>query len=106
VILIAYPLAMVVLLASTAAHRWPVGPASRLPSLSDLRMTASARLLVLYGGALAFGIAMGASMTAGPLRLVGVGGGVSAVGAAAVLGALVEIPVMRMSGLLWHRLGA
>lgn len=105
-VLIAYPLAMAVQVATTAAHRWPVGPASPIATLSDLRVTASPRLLVLLGGALAFGIAMGASTTAGPLRLVAVGGGVSAVGAAAVLGALVEVPVMRMSGLLWHRLGA
>ncbi len=30
----------------------------------------------------------------------------AAVRVAAVLGALVEIPVMRMSGVLWHQLGA
>jgi MFS family permease len=35
-----------------------------------------------------------------------VGGGVVAVGAAAVLGALAEVPFMRMSGALWHGLGA
>jgi MFS family permease len=105
-ILIAYPLAMVVQLASTGGHRWSVGPASPMAWLSNLRLTATSRLWVLHLGALAFGVAMGASTTAGPLRLVAVGGGVSAVGAAAVLGALVEIPVMRMSGALWHRLGA
>ncbi|MCU1472017.1 MFS transporter [Amnibacterium sp.] len=105
-ILIAYPAAMAVQLASTGGRRWPVAPAGPRLRLSDLRLTRSSRLLVLHGGALAFGVAMGASSTAGPLRLVSVGGGVTAVGAAAVLGALVEIPVMRMSGVLWHRLGA
>lgn len=105
-ILIAYPAAMAVQLASTAGHRWPVAPAGPRFRLSDLRLPKRSRLLALHGGALAFGVAMGASGTASPLRLLSLGGGVTAVGAAAVLGALVEIPVMRMSGVLWHRLGA
>lgn len=105
-ILIAYPAAMVVQFASTAGHRWPVPPPGPVLRLSVPRSSARSRLLLLHGGALAFGIAMGASLTASPLRLVAVGGGVVAVGAAAVLGALVEIPVMRASGALWHRLGA
>ena len=105
-ILIAYPAAMVVQLASTGRHTWPVAPRTPMLRLSGLRAAPKARLLLLHGGALAFGIAMGASFTASPLRLVAVGGGVIAVGAAAVLGALAEIPFMRMSGDLWHRLGA
>jgi PPP family 3-phenylpropionic acid transporter len=105
-ILIAYPAAMVVQFASTAGHRWPVTPPGPMLRRSGPRAGARSRLLLLHGGALAFGVAMGASLTASPLRLVAVGGGVVAVGAAAVLGALVEIPVMRASGALWHRLGA
>jgi len=105
-ILIAYPVAMLVQIASTAGHRWPVAPPGPMLRLSALRGTDMSRLLVLHAGALAFGIAMGASSTGSPLRLVDVGGGVVAVGAAAVLGALAEIPLMRMSGVLWHGLGA
>ena len=105
-ILIAYPVAMLVQIASTAGHRWPVAPPGPMLRLSALRGTDMSRLLVLHAGALAFGIAMGASSTGSPLRLVDVGGGVVAVGAAAVLGALAEIPLMRMSGVLWHALGA
>lgn len=105
-ILIAFPVAMLVQIASTAGHRWPAAPRGPVLRLSALRGANMSRLLVLHGGALAFGIAMGASSTGSPLRLVDVGGGVVAVGAAAVLGALAEIPFMRMSGALWHGLGA
>jgi len=105
-ILIAYPVAMLAQIASTGGRSWPVAPRGPIFRLSALRGTDRSRLVVLHGAALAFGIAMGASSTGSPLRLVAVGGGVVAVGAAAVLGALAEVPFMRMSGVLWHGLGS
>jgi PPP family 3-phenylpropionic acid transporter len=105
-ILLAYPAAMLVQFASTTGHSWPVALPSPMLRLSDLRGVISSRLPVLLGAALAFGIAMGASNTATPLRFIAVGGGVTAVGASAVIGAVVEIPFMRMNGVLRHRLGA
>lgn len=105
-VLLAFPAAMLVQLGSTGAHRWPVTPRDGLLPLHELRRFTESRLALLLGGALVFGVAMGASWTALPLRLTDVGGGVAAVGAAAVIGAVAEIPFMRSSGALGHRLGA
>ena len=57
-------------------------------------------------GAGVFGVAMGASWAVLPLRLTDIGGGVAAVAAASVVGALTEIPFMRSTGGLRERLGA
>jgi PPP family 3-phenylpropionic acid transporter len=105
-ILIAYPAAMLVQFASTIGHKWPAAAPSPMLRLAEFRGPINSRLLLLHGAALAFGIAMGASNTATPLRFIAVGGGVAAVGASAVIGAVVEIPFMRMSGSLRRRLGA
>lgn len=105
VILLAYPLMILVVLGSTIGHGWPavvVRTSPRRVVLGDLARTP---LTWLLGCALLFGTAMGASMTAVPLRLVEVGGGVMAVAAAAVVGAVAEIPFMRFSGLIQQRVG-
>jgi MFS transporter, PPP family, 3-phenylpropionic acid transporter len=105
-VLVAFPAAMLVQLASTVGHRWPAARSGRLTHLEGLRGLRHSRLPLLLGGALAYGMAMGASWTVLPLRLTDVGGGVLAVGAAAFVGALAEIPFMRSSGALRQRLGA
>jgi PPP family 3-phenylpropionic acid transporter len=104
-VLLAYPLMILVVLASTTGHRWPSVALRSSHGHAPLRDIARSRLLVLLGGAMLFGTAMGASSTALPLRLVDVGGGVVAVAAAAVLGAVAEIPFMRSSGSLSRSLG-
>jgi MFS family permease len=104
-VLLAYPLMILVVLASTAAHRWPTVAARPSTGGGALREVVRSRMPFLLGGALLFGAAMGASSTALPLRLVDVGGGLVSVGAAAVVAAVAEIPLMRSSGALGRRLG-
>lgn len=104
-VLLAYPLMILVVMGSTTAHRWPTVATHAPPRRSGLGKVVRTRLLLLLTGALLFGTAMGASSTALPLRLVDVGGGVGAVAAAAVIGALAEIPFMRWSGALSGRWG-
>src|ERR1035437_6295992 len=87
-ILIAYPVAMLAQVASTGGRSWAVAPPGPILRLSALRGTDRSRLIVLHSAALAFGIAMGASSTGSPLRLVAVGGGIVGVGGGGVLGAL------------------
>ena len=106
IVLLAYPAALLLQIASTGAHQWPSTPPGPLLRMSELRATTKSGLVLLHAGALVFGIAMGASSTALPLRLTDVGGGVAAVGAAAVIGALAEIPFMRASGVLRQWFGA
>jgi MFS family permease len=104
-VLLAYPLMILVVLASTTAHRWPTVAVRPSPGPGALREVLRSRMPFLLGGALVFGAAMGASSTALPLRLVDVGGGVVSVAAAAVVGAVAEIPFMRSSGALGRSLG-
>ncbi|MDX6326428.1 MAG: transporter, family, 3-phenylpropionic acid transporter [Nocardioidaceae bacterium] len=104
-VLLAFPLMILVVLASTTAHRWPSVAVHASPGQGAFRDVLRSRLPFLLGGAMLFGAAMGASSTALPLRLVDVGGGVVAVAAAAVVGAVAEIPFMRSSGSISRRLG-
>jgi hypothetical protein len=103
-VLVAYPVA---LLLEVAAVRGLTVPApartSRRPGWRDVL---APRFAVLLAGAWVFGVAMGASWTVTPLRLTALGGGVSAVAAASVVGALAEIPVMRSVGWGHQRVGA
>jgi PPP family 3-phenylpropionic acid transporter len=110
-VLVAYPLAMLTVVVSAGAVRVDVAGA---PGEAPPRQAASgsvARVLAgpfgwVLAGALLFGVAMGASITVLPIRLTDVGGGVAMVGAASVVGALAEIPMMRSSAGLADRLGA
>ena len=104
-VLVAYPLMILVVLGCTVGHRWPSTASPRDTPRVAVRHVLRSGLAVLLGGAMLFGAAMGASSTALPLRLVDIGGGVAAVAAAAVLGAVAEIPLMRVSGPLSRRVG-
>jgi MFS family permease len=104
-VLVVYPAMILIVLASTAAHTWPSSVTRPLPRPKTSRAAVRSHLRLLIGGTLVFGVAMGASWTALPLRLLEVGGGVATVAAAAVVGAIAEIPLMRSSGSLSNRLG-
>ncbi|PWU44886.1 hypothetical protein DLJ46_23760 [Micromonospora globispora] len=116
-ILLTYPLALLAQLGSTLAGSWPTGgrdprpPARQRASAGRFRRRIGGlprvgrRFPVFLGGVLLFGVAMGASSTALPLRITDLGGGLGLVGAAAVVGALAEIPFMRASGALHRVLG-
>lgn len=119
-ILLTYPLALFAQLGSTLVGSWPTGGRDRLAPerhrassrssggsrRGDRRMLRDGRRFpVFLGGVLLFGTAMGASSTALPLRITDLGGGLGLVGAAAVVGALAEIPFMRGSGALHRVLG-
>lgn len=105
-VLVAYPTAMLVGVAAVGAVG-ALGHESRAPTdlSSPRRVRTFGRLfggpfLWVLAGALVFGIGMGASYTVLPLRLTHVGGGVGMVGAASVVGAVGEVPLMMSS----HRL--
>jgi PPP family 3-phenylpropionic acid transporter len=103
-ILLVYPLALLVELASAGGARIR---AVREPATDRGRVRiVTGRFAVLLAGALLFGIAMGATLTVLPLRITDVGGSLALVGAAGVVAALAEIPLMRGSGRLRERLGA
>jgi predicted MFS family arabinose efflux permease len=103
-ILLAYPLALLVELASAGGAR-TVPVRARAAGVAGVRIV-NGRFAVLLAGALLFGVAMGASVTVLPLRITDTGGDLVMVGAAGVVGALAEIPLMRCSALLRERLGA
>lgn len=95
-VLLAYPVMLLVEAATVSGlpASAPRAPTRRPP----WRVVMTPAFLVLLGGALLFGVAMGASWTLLPLRLTDLGGGVITVAAASVVGALTEIPVMRSVG--------
>jgi PPP family 3-phenylpropionic acid transporter len=113
-VLLCYPAALLLVLVATtglpdtgvpgaAARRTAASPAR--PRLTAVRDVLDPGVGLLLAGTLVFGIALGASWTVLPLRLTDLGGGVVAVAAAAVVGALAEIPLMRYSGVLRERVG-
>jgi PPP family 3-phenylpropionic acid transporter len=106
-ILLAYPVALLVELASVGrAQSAPVPVAvPGVTGVTGVRIV-QGRFAVLLTGALLFGVAMGATLTVLPLRITDVGGALAMVGAASVVAALAEIPLMRSSALLQERLGA
>ena len=109
-ILLTYPLALLAQLGSTLASSWPTGGRDRRAATPSRPFPRGLpghgrRFPVFLGGVLLFGVAMGASSTALPLRITDLGGGLGLVGAAAVVGALAEVPFMRGSGALHRVLG-
>src|SRR3954471_16471611 len=111
-VLVAYPTAMLVAAGTVGAVRARV-PAPRTSSttIPNAAPVDNGRVLVgpflwVLGGALVFGIGMGASITVLPLRLTAVGGGVGMVGAASVVGAVGEVPLMMFSDRLRGLWGA
>ena len=99
-VLLAYPAVLLLEVAAVRGLRAPVRP--RVAAQAGWRDVLGARFVLLLAGAWLFGVAMGGSMTVLPLRLTALGGGVSAVAAASVVGALTEIPFMRSVG-WWHQ---
>lgn len=103
--LVAYPVALALVFAAATG----LGRATATPRTvvvrTPVRTVLAPGLVFLLLGTGVFGVAMGASWTVLPLRLVDLGGGVAAVAAASVVGALAEIPLMRSSGVLQDRLG-
>ncbi|MGN6300195.1 MAG: MFS transporter [Angustibacter sp.] len=105
VVLVAYPAALLlVVAASTPLHARAARPSAVVPR-TPLRAIMRPDLAMLLLGTGVFGVAMGASWTVLPLRLTDLGGGVAAVAAASVVGALTEIPLMRSTGMLRERVG-
>ena len=98
-VLLAYPAVLLLEVAAVRGLGAPVRP--RVAAQAGWRDVLGARFVLLLAGAWLFGVAMGGSMTVLPLRLTALGGGVSAVAAASVVGALTEIPFMRSVG-WWH----
>jgi PPP family 3-phenylpropionic acid transporter len=104
-VLVAYPAALLlVFAASTPLHASAASPRAAVPR-TPLRSIMRSDLAALLLGTGVFGVAMGASWTVLPLRLTDIGGGVAAVAAASVVGALTEIPFMLSTGRLRERLG-
>jgi len=107
-VLVAYPTAMLVAAGTVGAVRargkTPGTSSTTIPSagLADDARALAGPFAWVLAGALLFGIGMGASITVLPLRLTHVGGGVGMVGAASVVGAVGEVPLMMVS----HRLRA
>jgi PPP family 3-phenylpropionic acid transporter len=104
-VLVAYPVALLLVLAASTGLLTDRVPRSARPASMPLRAVLRPDLALLLVGTGVFGVAMGASWTVLPLRLTDLGGGVAAVAAASVVGALAEIPLMRSTGLLRDRLG-
>jgi MFS transporter, PPP family, 3-phenylpropionic acid transporter len=111
-VLVIYPAAMLVGAGTVGAVR---GRSHRprtstgIPAtdrLLDLWRTFGGPFLWVLAGALVLGIGMGASSTVLPLRITDVGGGVAMVGAASVVGAVGEVPLMMSSHSLRRRWGA
>ncbi|SER23033.1 MFS transporter [Microlunatus flavus] len=89
--------------AAASVTTGPAAPAADAPA-SAARLLPP-RVLVLLAGVLVFGVAMATSFTVLPLRIVDVGGAVAVVGAASVVGALAEIPLMHRSSWLAAHMG-
>jgi len=103
-VLLAYPAAL--LLEVVAVRGLTVPVRARTSPRATWREVLAPQFVLLLAGAWVFGVAMGGSWTVLPLRLTAVSGGLSAVAAASVVGALTEIPFMRSVG-WWHqRFGA
>jgi PPP family 3-phenylpropionic acid transporter len=103
-VLLAYPATL--LLEGAAVRGLAVPAPTRTPDRMAWRDVLAPQFVLLLTGAWVFGVAMGASWTFLPLRLTALGGGVSAVAAASVVGALTEIPIMRSVGWWYQRFGA
>jgi PPP family 3-phenylpropionic acid transporter len=104
--LVAYPVALLLVIAAAAGLGRTCDAPRPMATASPYRAILVSRLGPLLLGTGLFGVAMGASWAVLPLRLTDLGGGVAAVSAAAVVGALAEIPLMASSGVLRERLGA
>jgi MFS transporter, PPP family, 3-phenylpropionic acid transporter len=112
-VLVIYPAAMLVGAVTVGAvrgrsHR-PRTASTAVPGtdrLLDLWRRFGGPFLWVLAGALVLGIGMGASSTVLPLRITDVGGGVAMVGAASVVGAVGEVPLMMSSHSLRRRWGA
>ena len=111
-VLVAYPTAMLVGAGAASALRVRT-PTPRTSATTtagagsvDLRRALGGPFGWVLAGALVLGIGMGASITVLPLRMTDVGGGVGMVGAASVVGAVGEVPLMMISHRLHGRLGA
>jgi MFS family permease len=111
-VLVIYPAAMLVGAGTVGAVRGRSHRPStstgipRTDRLLDLWRTFGGPFLWVLAGALVLGIGMGASTTVLPLRITDVGGGVAMVGAASVVGAVGEVPLMMSSHSLRRRWGA
>lgn len=104
-ILVAYPAALVVAIISTRGLASPSPRRRVVAQPTGPRQRVGPRLVVLLVGVLVFGIAMGTAFTVLPLRIVDLGGTVGVVGAAMVVGALAEIPLLQGSSQLARRFG-
>jgi PPP family 3-phenylpropionic acid transporter len=112
-VLVIYPVAMFVGAVTLGAVRTrsprrgdsPDRSASS-PRMRSLRRAFGGPFVWVLTGALVFGTGMGASFTVLPLRITDVGGGVGMVGAASVVGAVGEVPLMMSSHRLRGRFGA
>jgi len=110
-VLVAYPAAMLLAAGTVGAIRARTSATSSSPAdggagLADDRRAFAGPFAWVLVGALVFGVGMGASTTVLPLRLTEVGGGVGMVGAASVVGAIGEVPLMMSSHRLRALLGA
>ena len=104
-VLVAYPVALM-LVAAASRGLGSAPTVSGMPARpTPVRTVLHRDLAGLLLGTGIFGVAMGASWTLLPLRLTDLGGSVATVAAAAVVGALAEIPFMRSAGVLRERLG-
>ena len=104
-ILVAYPAALVVAIVSTRGLASPSPRRRVVAQPTGPPQRVGPRLVVLLAGVLVFGIAMGTAFTVLPLRIVDLGGTVGVVGAAMVVGALAEIPLLQGSSQLARRFG-
>jgi MFS transporter, PPP family, 3-phenylpropionic acid transporter len=103
-VLLAYPAVLLLEVAAVRGLAVPVRARTSRRTTSREVLTPPFALLLVAAWVL--GVAMSASWTVLPLRMTALGGGVSAVAAASVVGALTEIPFMRSIG-WWHqRVGA
>ncbi len=103
--LFAYPVALLVVIASTRGMGSRPLRTARVPWRRAARELVSGRFALVLAGAFGFGVAIGASTTLLPLAIVDAGGDVGTVGAASVVGAVGEVPLMLSSGLLARRFG-
>jgi MFS family permease len=104
-VLVAYPAALLLVVAASSGLATVRVPRAAARPSTPLRAVLRPDLVLLLVGTGVFGVAMGASWTVLPLRLTDLGGGVAAVAAASVVGAVAEIPLMRSTGLLRRRFG-
>ena len=104
-VLFAYPVAMLVVIASTRGMGSRPLRTARVPRAHATRDLVSGRFALVLAGAFGFGVAIGASTTLLPLAIIDAGGDVGTVGAASVVGAAAEVPLMLSSGRLARRFG-